>query len=376
MITNNKNIGIITFPASGPNKNTLSQLIELLIPISNELHVITGNEAYTDLKYSDVIFYGVFHNKGKNKFSQVLNYFTTHMKVSFYFLKKSKNADIWIFMGAETLLIPILISFFSRKKTILVLGGSAEKEYEMKANKDKIDGYIPLLFKKISLFLSDNIILYSPILIEKWNLSKYQQKILIAHRHFLRIDEKKTLNLHKKKKIIGYIGRLSKEKGVMNFVKAIPDVLKFCDAEFLICGDGPLLNKIKDYIGNHNLENNVILPGWISHDEIYKYLEQLKLLVLPSYTEGLPNIVLESMACGTPVLATPVGAVPDIIDDGVTGFIMDNNSHECVVKNIVRALQYNDTEMLTENAFNLIKSEYSYESTVKKWQKVLGEIYE
>lgn len=375
MTINNKNIGIVTFPASGPNKNTLLQLIELLIPLSNELHVITGNEAYTDLEYSDVMSYGVFHSKGKNKFSQILNYFLTHMKISFCFLKKSKNADIWIFMGAETLLVPILISFILRKKTILVLGGSAENEYKMKVTKDKVDGYVPLLFKKISLFLADYIILYSPILIKKWNLSGYRQKILIAHRHFLRIGDNNPRIFSERKKIIGYIGRLSKEKGVMNFVKAMPDILKICDVKFLIGGDGPLLTEIQDYIKRHNLENKVTLVGWIPHDEIYKYLEQLKLLVLPSYTEGLPNIALESMAFRTPVLATPVGAVPDILDDGKTGFIMDNNSHECVVTNIVRVLQYKDTEMLTENAFNLIKSEYSYESTVKNWQKVLGEIY-
>jgi len=371
---NNKNLGIVAFPSSGPN-NTLCQLIELLAPLSNKIHVITGNEISNYLKNPGVSSHCLDHNRGKNVFSKVFNYFLSHMKMSLYFFQVARKYDVWIFLRSETLLLPIIISYLLGKKPLLILGGSAE-EYKLNTNLNKIDALILTIFRKISFQFASIMVVYSPILIKKWDLSSYEKKILVAHRHFIRINDNiNHQNLSEREKIIGYIGRLSKEKGVMNFVKAIPDVLKSCDVKFIICGDGPLLDEIKDYIRRHNLENDVLLSGWISHDEINKYLEKLKLLVLPSYTEGLPNIVLESMACGTPVLATPVGAIPDLIDEGKTGFIMNNNSHECIVKNITRVLQYKSTEMITQNAFNLIKSKYSYESTVGNWQKVLGEIY-
>ena len=90
-----------------------------------------------------------------------------------------------------------------------------------------------------------------------------------------------------------------------------------------------------------NLNNKVELTGWIPHDELPDYSNMLKLIVLPSYTEGLPNIMLEVMACGTPVLATPVGAIPDVINDGENRFLMENNSQECIAENVITSIVSN-----------------------------------
>ena len=72
-------------------------------------------------------------------------------------------------------------------------------------------------------------------------------------------------------------------------------------------------DNIEAYLVKNNLSDTVKLTGWIPHGELPKYLNELKLLVVPSYTEGLPNIVLEAMACGTPILETSVGGIPDFI---------------------------------------------------------------
>jgi len=95
---------------------------------------------------------------------------------------------------------------------------------------------------------------------------------------------------------------------------------------------------------------------------------------LPSYTEGLPNVMLEGMACGTPVLATPVGAIPDVIKDGETGFIMEDNSPACIAENIERALNNPDLERIIENARELVEKEFTYEATVERYKKALDYI--
>lgn len=224
--------------------------------------------------------------------------------------------------------------------------------------------------------MSNKLIVYSPIFISEWNLEKYHHKILIAHEHFLDFNTfTVTTLLPDRPPLIGYIGRLSGEKGVQHFARALPAILSGQqNLRVLIGGDGQLRKTIEASLQEEGATARVDLPGWISHDDLPKYLNQLRLLVLPSYTEGLPNIMLEAMACGTPVLATPVGAIPDVIIDGKTGFIMENNSPECIAENVKRALNSPDLERIAENGRRFVEEHFTFEKTVENWKKILQDV--
>ncbi len=142
-------------------------------------------------------------------------------------------------------------------------------------------------------------------------------------------------------------------------------------SKFLIIGDGQLNNEIKSIIKSSKLENNIELIGWINHDEIPSYLNKLKLLVLPSSTEGLPNIVLEAMACGTPVLATPVGSVSNVIKDGETGFLVHDNSIDSIIDRILYIISIDELDKIVLNARKFIEQEYSYETAVKRYSNMI-----
>jgi glycosyltransferase involved in cell wall biosynthesis len=97
----------------------------------------------------------------------------------------------------------------------------------------------------------------------------------------------------------------------------------------------------------------------------------MKLLVIPSYTEGLPTILLEAMACGTPVLATPVGNIPDIIDDGENGFIVPANSPSILAAAIVAALSNDTLGDISNHAAESVAAHYSFGASVARHREII-----
>ncbi|HQE50392.1 MAG TPA: glycosyltransferase family 4 protein [Fervidobacterium sp.] len=91
-------------------------------------------------------------------------------------------------------------------------------------------------------------------------------------------------------------------------------------------------------------------------------------------THTYPTVHDYAMACGTPVLATPVGAIPDVIIDGKTGFIMENNSPECIAANVIRALSSPDLERIAEAGRRFVEENFTFENVVARWKEVLEEI--
>ena len=374
------NIGVVNLPTSEAGSKAalipIQHLLKILLSFSENIYVIAGNFITNHLsgEYVGLHIIEINYRTGSNVFTRVVNYVLAQLKISFELMKIARNVDFYIFfMMGQDLVFPMLAAKLLKKKVVLAFAVSSVRS--MEAQNDIFSRPLNFL-SKINCGLSDKIILYSPNLIKEWNLEKYRDKVIIAHEHFLDFDKFKIKKkLTERENVVGYIGRLSEEKGVLNFVKAIPEISKEKgDLEFLIGGDGQLCDKIKKHLDDNNLNDKVKLTGWIPHDELPEYLNELKLVVLPSYTEGLPNLMLEAMACGTPVLATPVGGIPDVIKDGETGFIMENNSPECIAENVKRVLNYQNLDKIAENAKKLVEKEFTYEAAIERYGGILERI--
>jgi len=132
-------------------------------------------------------------------------------------------------------------------------------------------------------------------------------------------------------KVIGYIGSVRKLEGLGGIIRALPQLIRLIpEVKFLIVGDGPDLAKLKQETAALNLQNYVIFAGETDHSQIREYYSILDLFILPrlpGYVNEIvtPLKILEAMALGKTVLASNVGGIAEIIENGRTGFLFNKN---------------------------------------------------
>jgi glycosyltransferase involved in cell wall biosynthesis len=121
--------------------------------------------------------------------------------------------------------------------------------------------------------------------------------------------------------IIGAAGRLSPEKGFGVLIEAAARIVPSNPSVgFLLFGDGVLREQLAGRIASLGLRDHFVLTGF--RDDLDRFVPFFDVLALPSFTEGLPNVVLEAMAASVPVVATAVGGTPEVLDDGVNGYLV------------------------------------------------------
>jgi len=368
-------IGVITMTISKSGLIPLSDLITIICSLTKNIFLFTGDEGYGFFqKDRRLKTYNVSHTTGTFIITRILNYVVFQLKMSLLIVKTRKQIDIFIFfMGGDILLLPIVTAHLLRKKVFILLAGDPIQLHI--SRKDSL----VLGLKTLRFFSSeyaDKIIVYADRIISDYSLERWKGKIVIARQHLMDFDSFKIKKEYLLRDcIIGYVGRFSEEKGILHLLHAVPDIVsKKPEVKFLFIGVGALQDTIEQYIRNNNLSDMIILTGWVSHDVLADYLNTMKLLVIPSDTEGLPNVMLEAMACGTPVLATPVGGIPTIIKDGKNGFILENNSPYCITLNIIKRLDDEKTVNVTGNAYQLIRNEFQFEKSVEKFKIIFDDV--
>jgi teichuronic acid biosynthesis glycosyltransferase TuaC len=126
-----------------------------------------------------------------------------------------------------------------------------------------------------------------------------------------------------------YVGGLVETKGLSELAAAAEPLLRqYPDFRLACVGDGPSRPRMSDLQDRLGRREAVVLPGRVAPDEVPRFLQAADFLVLPSYSEGMPQAVLEAMNCGLAVVATRVGGVPEAVLDGETGLLVEPRNIE------------------------------------------------
>lgn len=123
-----------------------------------------------------------------------------------------------------------------------------------------------------------------------------------------------------------FLGRLGIRKGIYDLIEAMRTLRERGLETHLECGGDGEVEQVKETVRKVGLESSVNVLGWITGSNKTQLLEEADVYILPSYNEGLPIAILEAMAYGLPVITTPVGGIPEAIEDGVEGFLVPPGS--------------------------------------------------
>lgn len=257
----------------------------------------------------------------------------------------------------------LILSKIAFKKTILHIHGGGFKKFYGNSNVIK-------RFIIKSIMKSSNVII---TLSEQWkqffNYIINNDNIEVIPNA---IDLKKFENIGKycdrRRKLINisFLGNINKAKGILDIFKAVPLVVnQYEDCRFNFAGI--IASEIDNECKEMESCNNVIFYGEIFGERKFKFLSSADIFILPSYTEGLPIAMLEAMASKLPVIATTVGAIPEIIEENKNGYLISPGDYKDLAEKIlILAKDKNLRDSMGRNNIKKMRHQYDVKNINEK----------
>lgn len=172
-----------------------------------------------------------------------------------------------------------------------------------------------------------------------------------------------------------FVGRLSTQKNIHFLLEQIEKLRKKTEIPFnlKLVGDGPLKDELRSYAKTLGISDIIKWHGWLDKNNILKQLQNSDCLINPSFCEGMPNAVLEAMACGVPVIASNVAGNNSLVIDGKNGFLFDLNDKNELLSKLTEAVNEPDKQkQMGKNARRFVVSKYSWISTADNYSRLFN----
>jgi len=233
---------------------------------------------------------------------------------------------------------------------------------------------------------ADRVVTVSKEITKKMKLAGIDSSKVCLIENGVSLDkyEKKTasdsirdsLGIKKNIPVIGTVGALTKEKGHSYLLGAIPILAqRFPQTIFLFVGDGRERTSLEKRVSHLGIKDSVIFAGM--RKDVPEILSILDAFVLPSLNEGLPMALLEAQAAQIPVVATRVGAIPGVLEDGVTGILIPPKDPHAIAEAIIRILS--DKQLasgMAQKGFERVRDNFSSEKMGDKYLSIYKEMIE
>lgn len=223
-----------------------------------------------------------------------------------------------------------------------------------------------------TLTLADTNIVLSKTLIPMITEKAPNAKVKVLYNAVKSYPEKPY---NKNGNTVLFLGRLGKRKGVYDLLQAIVALDKNVDAnvKFALCGDGEI-EEVTAKVKELGIEHRICHIGWIDGEQKEAFLKDTMINVLPSYNEGLPMTILETMAYGIPNISTRIASIPEVLEDGENGFLLTPGDVELLRQRLEQLISDSELrEKFSELSWKLINERFALEKHMETVEEYISE---
>jgi glycosyltransferase involved in cell wall biosynthesis len=220
-----------------------------------------------------------------------------------------------------------------------------------------ISNYLGERAKKLG-FQGEPILIPNGVDIKKFELKNTDNE--------LREQIRKELGLKKDDVALITASRLNIKNGIGDVIKALPKLPE--NVKFVILGVGELEKELKELTKKLGVSERVIFKGFVSHNEMPKFLKACDIFIRASLSEGFGNSFVEAMAVKIPVIATPVGGVVDFLKENETGYFCQPESPKSVVEAVQRVVSDPNKGKIIESAYQMVQNKYNWDKIAKSME--------
>lgn len=369
---------VVTHPLSAAGENATRTLLDILAALG-PVSLITADLPPESSIYDDHdVVLLTPEGAGNDPLTAAFRFSVNQVRMCRQIVRRDE--PVVLFFGATAYLLPILFASFIGKTVLVEPRGDVPLTLRLKWERrmpDLLARYLAgsvRILERVGFLVADRIVTYTPSMAEELDLDPDAQNV---YPHGARYVDTEGFSIQtpfrERENVIGFVGRIDEEKGIRDLAevaKRLPE-----DITFRFVGGGPLLEWLSAELAPQIERGTVEVAGWVDHAEVARELNRMKLLVLPSHpTEGLPTIILEAMACGTPVYATPVAGVPDVVREDETGFLLTAREPEVIVDHLQKLLERDDLAAISATAREHVEDRYSFDAAVARYKTLFDSI--
>lgn len=370
-----RGVCVVTHPLSAAGENATRTLLNILASLGPVSLVTADLPADSSIRDDREVIELTAKGAGDSVPVAALRFFLNQIRMCVAIRRRPE--DVVLFFGATSYLLPILFARLIGKTVLVEPRGDVPLTLRLNWEQrmppllaQMLAGSVRLL-ERGGFALAHRVVTYTPNMARELGLDPESPRVYPKGARYVDTDTfRPEIPFEDRDDVVGFVGRLDEEKGIRELVdvaKQLPE-----DITFRFVGDGPLYEWVASELAEEIENGSVEMAGWVDHDDIPAELNRMKLLVMPSQpTEGLPTTILEALACGTPVYASPVSGVPDVVIEGETGFHIDSRNPDVLTREIESALRRQDFSDIGREGRELIESEYRFEAARERYSTIL-----